>query len=238
MVRLFSSSLAATAKTIHDEEFGDIHVKRTKGATISVRPKPDGTLVAHLPYFVPVREIQRLINANRDQLRATRRKTSAGKTYQNGDLIGKSHHLRIHTGPRESVKLHDLDAVVTIRLDASAAQASQLVKDGVAKALRKEAKAYLPRRLAYLSMQTSLRYDRVRFTHAKSRWGSCSSNGTISLNIMLMTLPNELIDYVLLHELTHTKHMNHSPAFWRQLEQICPDAKGKRRLIKRYSPYL
>ena len=59
-----------------------------------------------------------------------------------------------------------------------------------------------------------------------------------SLNIMLMTLPNELIDYVLLHELTHTKYMNHSPDFWRALEEVCPDAKQKRRFIKRYSPYL
>ncbi len=237
MARLFSS-LAATAKIIHDDEFGDIHIKRTKGATISVRPKTDGSLVASLPYFVPVREVQRLINANRDQLRVTRQKTSGGKTYRDGDAIGKSHHLRVSTGPREIVKTRGLTIDVTVRPDTPPARADQLIKDGVVKALRKEAKAYLPRRLAYLAMQTGFRYDQVRFTHAKSRWGSCSSTGTISLNIMLMTLPNELIDYVLLHELTHTKHMNHSSEFWRALENVCPDAKQKRRLIKRYSPYL
>ena len=203
-----------------------------------MRPKTNGTLIASLPYFVPVREVQRLINANRDQLRVTLRRNSKGKTYHDGDLIGKSHRLRVRTGPRESIKLINLEIIVTAKPDASTTQTAQLVKDGVAKALRKEAKAYLPRRLSYLSMQSGLHYDRVRFTHAKSRWGSCSSNGTISLNIMLMTLPNELIDYVLLHELTHTIHMNHSPAFWSQLENICQDAKRKRRLIKQYSPYL
>ncbi|HMQ09560.1 MAG TPA: SprT family zinc-dependent metalloprotease [Candidatus Nanoperiomorbaceae bacterium] len=237
MDRLFSS-LSATAKIIHDDEFGDIHIKRTKGATISVRPKTDGSLVASLPYFVPVREIQRLINANRDQLRIAKQKTSGDKTYRDGDLIGKSHRLHISTGPREIVKTRGLTIEITLRPDTPSVKASQLIKDGVAKALRKEAKAYLPRRLAYLAMQTGFRYDQVRFTHAKSRWGSCSSNGTISLNIMLMTLPNELIDYVLLHELTHTKYMNHSPDFWRALEEVCPDAKQKRRFIKRYSPYL
>lgn len=203
-----------------------------------MRPKTDGTLVASLPYLVPVREVQRLIHSNRDQLRATLRRSSGGKTYHDGDLVGKSHRLRIRTGPRESVKLRNLEAIVTVKPAASSTQTAQLVKDGVAKALRKEAKAYLPRRLAYLSIQSGLHYDRVRFTHAKSRWGSCSSSGTISLNIMLMTLPNELIDYVLLHELTHTIHMNHSPEFWRKLEEICPNAKQKRRLIKQYSPYL
>lgn len=237
MVRLFSS-FAATAKIIHDDEFGDIHIKRTKGATISVRPKTDGSLVASLPHFVPLHEVQRLINANRDQLRATQRKTSGGKIYSDGDLIGKSHRLHITTGPRENIKLSGLTINIITRPDTPPARTNQLIKDGVARALRKEAKAYLPRRLAYLSIQTGFSYDQVRFTHAKSRWGSCSSNGTISLNIMLMTLPNELIDYVLLHELTHTKHMNHSPEFWYDLEKVCPDAKQKRRLIKRYSPYL
>ena len=150
MDRLFSS-LSATAKIIHDDEFGDIHIKRTKGATISVRPKTDGSLVASLPYFVPVREIQRLINANRDQLRIAKQKTSGDKTYRDGDLIGKSHRLHISTGPREIVKTRGLTIEITLRPDTPSVKASQLIKDGVAKALRKEAKAYLPRRLAYLA---------------------------------------------------------------------------------------
>jgi predicted metal-dependent hydrolase len=162
------------------------------------------------------------------------------KDYVDGEQIGKSHHLHIKTGDEEDVKLQKLDIVVTARPTTSTAARMVLIKEGVAKALRREAKAYLPRRLQYLADQHGFSYDKVRFAHAKSRWGSCTHRDivVISLNIMLMTLPNELIDYVLLHELTHIKNPNHSTKFWADLERVCPDAKGKRRAIKQFSPYL
>ncbi len=179
-----------------------------------------------------------MIEKNRQQLRRILQKNISHKEYSDGDLIGKSHHLRIKIGVREQIKLNGLDLIVTLREDTTNASEAQLVRDGVAKALRKEAKAYLPRRLYYLAQKTGLHYERVQFTHAKSRWGSCSSTGTISLNIMLMSLPNELVDYVLLHELTHTKHMNHSTEFWNDLNQVCAGAKSKRSELKKYSPFL
>lgn len=238
MGRLFNSRNSATEKILFDDEFGAIQIKRTRGAIISLKPKTDGTMVASLPYFVPIREIRKLLDANRVILRKSRAKITKGKVYQDGDLVGKSHKLRIGIRSEESVKLRGLEIWVTVARQTSELERVQLVKNGVAKALRKEAKAYLPRRLKHLAETSGFHYEKVRFTHAKSRWGSCSTNGTISLNIMLMTLPNELIDYVLLHELTHTEHMNHSDKFWQSLENVCSGAKRKRREIKQFSPYL
>jgi predicted metal-dependent hydrolase len=228
-------------KTLHDEEFGDIEIRRVKGYSVSIQFQTDGRLVARLPRFGSLRDIQRLLDANRSKLRRSLARVSNKKDYVDGEQIGKSHHLHIVTGAEAGVKLTKLDIVVTVAPATSVTARTELIKNGVAKALRKEAKAYLPRRLQYLADQHGFSYDKVRFAHAKSRWGSCTHRDglvVISLNIMLMTLPNELIDYVLLHELTHIKNPNHSTAFWADLERVCPHAKEKRREIKRFSPYL
>lgn len=86
--------------------------------------------------------------------------------------------------------------------------------------LKQEAQAYLPGRLLSLSQKHQLPYLRLRIGKSTSYWGRCSSNKSILLSCYLMILPEELIDYVLLHELCHTKEMNHGSSFWALMDQV------------------
>lgn len=87
---------------------------------------------------------------------------------------------------------------------------------------RKQARTYLPQRVAELAQKHSFRYTTVTCRHQQTRWGSCSSKNTLSLNIELMRLPEELQDYIILHELTHTIHKHHKASFWHHLDVVLP----------------
>ena len=100
--------------------------------------------------------------------------------------------------------------------------------------LRKQAKAYLPGRLAELAAQHGFSYNQVRIKHNVSNWGSCSVKKNINLNLNLMRLPAELQDYVMLHELCHLKYMNHGKEFHALLESVCPNHKELRRQLRDY----
>ncbi len=95
--------------------------------------------------------------------------------------------------------------------------------------LRKKAKAYLPEKLHNLSVLHGFSYNSVKITKSRTRWGSCSSKTTINLSLFLMLLPEHLIDYVLLHELCHTVHMNHGPEFWLLLDRVTDNQAHKLR---------
>ena len=113
---------------------------------------------------------------------------------------------------------------------------TQRARDAKKKILQKKAKEYLPYRLEYYAKLYGYDYDRCRLSHANTRWGSCSSNKTISLNIGLMNVPEKLRDYVILHELAHLNHMDHSIDFWKEVESHDPCYKDHRKKLKNFSP--
>lgn len=88
-------------------------------------------------------------------------------------------------------------------------------------ALRRAAQADLPARIARISVRTGLVYTKMTVRAMRTKWGSCSSRKTISLTLFLMNLPEELRDFVILHELCHTVHLDHSPAFHALVDRLC-----------------
>ena len=116
--------------------------------------------------------------------------------------------------------------------------ASQRARDYQKKQLMKKAREYLPYRLEYWAKRHGYKYEKCHLSHANTRWGSCSSNRTISLNIGLMKVPEPLRDYVILHELAHLNHMNHSKSFWAEVASHDPNYKTHEKKLKHFSPGL
>ncbi|RYF29391.1 MAG: M48 family peptidase [Chloroflexi bacterium] len=226
--------------TILDDEFGVVTVRRSaKASHVRIRIAPNGTLRASMPMYAPIFMLKRLIKNSRDELREMISKQQPAYHLENGMVIGKSHTLVVkHGASRLSVDRHGQQIIAQLPDTLTLADEVVIVavRDIIIKALRVEAKSYLPKRLAYLATQLEFGYERVRFSHSSGRWGSCSSTGTISLNIALMKLPHELIDYVLVHELCHTEQMNHSEVFWSLVSQGDPLYKTHRKVLKGHSP--
>ncbi len=225
--------------TLTDGEFGEIVVRKVATSRhIRLSVAPDGRLRASMPSIASMSSLKKMIQKSREQIRAMLEEHAPDTIYEDGTRVGKSHTVLVTHGAKTKVSRQKLKLCVTLasgrQIDESDIQA--LIRKEVRAALRVEAKHYLPRRLAVLADRLDCQYEKVRFSHASSRWGSCSSSGTISLNIALMQLPFELIDYVLMHELSHTKQMNHSAAFWELVAAADSEYLAHRRQLKKFHP--
>lgn len=100
--------------------------------------------------------------------------------------------------------------------------APHAVQDALARFVARQAKEHLPPLLHAVSERLGLPFESVRIRTQKSRWGSCSARKTISLNCKLLFLPPELVEHLMIHELCHTRHMNHSPQYWQLVRQFQP----------------
>ena len=159
----------------------------------------------------------------------------------NGSHIGKSHRLIIiPVSPQSRLSTAIKQGEITIRIPEGTGKsiADEKIRKACEKALKIEAEHLLPMRLGEVAKKYNFKYQDVKIKKLKARWGSCSSHQLISLSIYMMQLPWHLIDYVLIHELVHTRHMHHQKDFWDAFEAILPSAKQLRRELKSYDPVL
>ena len=228
--------------TITDPEFGEITVtRRALASRVSLRITPNGRIRITMPLHAPLASAKLLIKRSRHSIQKLIAEQQGDFPYSTSQQIGKSHNLLVQTTTKpSSVKIVGTQILAEINEAESVESAAnqQLIRSKILVALRKEAKSYLPRRLSFLAKEHGFSFTRSKITHSSSRWGSCSSSGTISLNIGMMNLPFELIDYVIIHELCHTRHMNHSTKFWDEVAKFDPHYKMHRNELKKYSPYI
>lgn len=156
--------------------------------------------------------------------------------------IGKFHRLHFipNTAAKPSSRVSQTKITIKYpsHLDVSDAAVQLCAQAACIRALRSQAEQLLPQRLAQLSAQYGYNYKSVSIKQLKSRWGSCDQHKNIVLNLFLIQLPWELIEYVLLHELAHTRVLQHGEPFWAEMQKTRPAAKQLRKAMRSYQPVL
>lgn len=110
-------------------------------------------------------------------------------------------------------------------------EAEQLSSEEVKK-LKKEARNHLASLTEYWAEKIGVSYGRISIRGQKTRWGSCSSKGNLNYNYLLILCPDDVIEYVVIHELCHRIYMNHSKRFWEKIEEFCPNYRQARKWLK------
>jgi len=211
--------------------------KRSKNIKISV--KPDKTVLVSFPFYVSGREVAAFVQKNEAWIMRQQQKFDVRKKRiePGTEIQTKLHTIVFLQGEKNNVVTENTQ--INVFLTEFQSENSQAYLENVITEIyRFEARKLLPPRLKQLAMKHGFTYSKVTIRNNKRNWGSCSGKNNISLNLQMMKLPNELIDYILLHELVHTEIKNHGADFWKQLDAI---TGGQARLlakkVKQFSTY-
>ena len=206
------------------------YVRHPRARRYLLRVKPDGVARVTVPRHGSLAEAERFAHRHQAWIEEQLGKIAARTVVDDSWKVGHSFLLR---GARVELGASpDGRAVVfldqTIPIDPGRADA----RPAVEARLRRLAGIELETRTRELSRQLNLAIRRVSIRNQRSRWGSCSIRGTISLNWRLIQMPDWVRDYVIVHELMHLREMNHSPRFWRRVWEVCPHYREAIRWIK------
>jgi len=201
---------------------------------VTLRVLPGRGLVVTIPRRHPKREIPALVEKNKSWALEAIAQMEARISPDHKHWPPRRLHLKALDRTVElSFEANSKPPRVTARwlcsnqiVVAGRAEQREAVASAIAQCLRQEAKASLLTQLAFLSTRHGLHYEKAVIRGQKSVWGSYSSSGTLSLNYKLLFLPPELAEYVLLHELSHIRYLDHSEKFWALLESLQPAAKA------------
>lgn len=193
----------------------------------------DGTAVATIPARGSEREAWRFVEQHRDWLARTRarqaRKSRPAQVWTVGTHVlwrGELGEIRIAaTGDRPQVCVAaDVFRVASFEGDLRATLEAQFAR---------RARIELPARTWELAAETGVGVKHVTVRNQRTRWGSCSAAGTVSLNWRLVQAPESVRDYIIYHELMHLREMNHSERFWARVTEVCPGWREAERWLKR-----
>lgn len=220
-------------------KYGNIEITRNPRARrIILRARPN-LLCITLPTLATKKDLEKALELYGDKLLAQQQgmeqKTIDG-TYRI-DTPNFIFGLQPHNGEDFIIKYNGRHNTLLYPDDThfGSERRQAWLREVIKEYLRRRAKSILPGRLQQLATQHGFTFSSVSLRDCHTRWGSCSSRGSISLSIYLVLLPDELIDYVLLHELCHTVEMNHSERFWALLDKACQcDSRTLRQALKKH----
>ena len=214
-------------------------VLRSRRKTLAIEIRPDGQVWVRAPLHAPQAYIDQFLAVKADwiqrklqlvQQRQQPRPEESGSGAQGVYYLGELFPLQPAPGAG-SAQIHGK----TIRVPTGDPLE---MKTHFARLYRREAQKMFPMLVSLLATRHGFSPSKVRISSARTRWGSCSTKGTISLTWRLVMLPMPLIEYVILHELTHLQHHNHNTQFWSALQSILPDSAQRRKQLRAFEKQL
>ncbi len=220
---------------------------KSKRKTIAISFDRGGNLVVKAPYFVRKYEIEAFLLEKSEWIEETRIRLKNAKEQENeirlklesGDVLFFLGEKRILTVIREERKRAKVKSVMDRLLLWVPYEADyEYKKEHLEKWYRKEAAEILNHKACDFAERIGVHFEDIRIKDQKSRWGSCSSKGNLNFNWRIIMAPDAVCDYVVIHELCHLVHMNHSEDFWRLVYIYCPEYKQCKNWLKENGKYL
>lgn len=216
---------------------------KSKRKTVAIEVKED-KIVIKCPYNCSKQYVDSLIEKNRAWIEETHKKLMSKKTnkltYKEGQnvyFMGIPYEIEVIRGTRNLLEFSGEKFIFTTMGSQfnSSEESESLRKELMMAWFRKKGAEYLTKRTMDLANQLGLSVNKVYIKNVKTIWGSCSTKNNINYNIRLISMPKEIIDYVIIHELCHLVQRNHSEKFWQLVERIIPDYIQRRNFLKNNS---
>ncbi len=209
---------------------------RTRRKSIALIVQRDGKVIVRAPVAMPDRDILVFVNKNtrwiqkQQELIKLHPPKITEKKYVDGETfwyLGKAYPLEIVDGKRRAIELKDHFLIGQSMLSKAPDYFKNWYKE--------QAQREITRRVDGYAAKMGVAYRQIKITSAQSRWGSCSSRGTLCFTWRLVMAPLPVIDYVVVHELVHLTEKNHGKSFWSKVGVIMPDYKVKMEWLKKNS---
>ncbi|MDX9847626.1 MAG: SprT family zinc-dependent metalloprotease [Tenuifilaceae bacterium] len=223
-------------------DVGEIHFNRNSRAkrlTISIKPNKEVRVT--VPGFLSIVSAKAFVEQKKDWIVSKLKEisiTGAHKAITSGYKT-REHELLLIPSKTSTIRVSIANGQIKMlfpeEISSTSNEIQSAAKSTIENVFRMEAKRILPQKIYDLTAKHGFCYSSLRIKNITSRWGSCSSKNNINLSIYLMKLPDELVDYVILHELTHTIHKNHGPQFWNHLNKLTGNAKSLAARVKKYT---
>ncbi len=210
---------------------------RSRRRSLALIVERDGSLTVRAPLHLKQAEIERFVRDKSDWIARKQaqlaRHPQVTHHYQEGETflyLGAAYPLQLVARFKEGLRFEG-----GFKLDSARQAEGEPLFTGW---YRRQARKHIQARVAHYAGLHGFKPGKVRISSARTRWGSCSTKGTLSFTWRLVMAPEAVVDYVVVHELCHLKHLNHSKAFWAQVARILPDFKAQRAWLKTHGEQL
>jgi predicted metal-dependent hydrolase len=212
---------------------------RSKRKTVALIIQPDGKLTVRAPLRMSEKQIREFVQIHEGWIHKNQAKMQVSppppeKVFRAGEsfmYLGNDYPLAIVAHQRPALILADS------KFQLSASNLNK-ARELFNRWYKNQARIVVTRRVIFFAKQYQFKYLKIRISSARTRWGSCSTNGTLSFTWRLVMSPPEVVDYIVLHELVHTQIRNHSKKYWTKLGEILPMYKIRAHWLKENGKYL